>query len=156
MIEQSLVYIHSTKPPRRFVDCGTLVEGGYVATCRHVWRLATAEQNADAALEVEVEYPRAYQEGTAKKTRARLADNCERAAGPAPDLVLLQPNDIPAEAMTLQLAREDKFESGSGYALIGLAGRDRSKPAIPEDVRIDGKIANHRNARGLRQFYWHR
>jgi predicted negative regulator of RcsB-dependent stress response len=152
MIEQSLVYVHSTKPPRRFVGCGTLVEGGYVATCRHVWRLATAEQNADVELEVEIEYPRAYQEGVAKRTRARLADNCERAAGPAPELVLLLPNDIPPEAMTLQLAREDKFESGTGYALIGLAGRDRSNPTIPEDVRIDAKIANHRNARGLRQF----
>jgi hypothetical protein len=44
MIEQSLVYIHSTTPAPRFVGCGTLVEGGYVATCRHVWRMAVGEQ----------------------------------------------------------------------------------------------------------------
>src|SRR5689334_7650570 len=111
MIEQSLVYIFSTKSARRFIGCGTLIEGGYIATCRHVSRLATAGQSTDDA-EVEIEYPRAYQDGAAKKTRARLADGCEQDAGPAPDLVLLLPEDIPPETMTLQLAREDKFESG--------------------------------------------
>jgi tetratricopeptide (TPR) repeat protein len=66
--------------------------------------------------------------------------------------VLLLPAEIPSETMTLQLAREDKFESGPGFALIGLAGRDKTNLHIPEDVRIDGKIADHRNSKGLRQF----
>src|SRR5580693_102638 len=153
MIEQSLVYIYSTKPTRRFVGCGTLVEGGYIVTCRHVLRLAVgASRPPEGELALEIEYPRAYRGDVAFRTSASLADGCEGTHGPAPDLVLLLPAEIPTETMTLQLAREDKFESGSGFALIGLAGRDKTNPHIPEDVRIDGKIADHRNAKGLRQF----
>ncbi len=51
MIEQALVYLYSVQPTRRFVGCGVLVEGGYVATCVAVndrkclevaWRLVFA------------------------------------------------------------------------------------------------------------------
>jgi hypothetical protein len=51
MIEQALVYIYSMNPARRFIGCGALVEGGYVATCRHVWRMATEAAKAEAAAE---------------------------------------------------------------------------------------------------------
>jgi tetratricopeptide (TPR) repeat protein len=153
MIEQSLVYIYSTKTQRRFVGCGTLVEGGYIVTCRHALRMAVGESRPAAGeLALEIEYPRAYRGDVTFRTSASLADGCEGMQGPAPDLVLLLPAEIPPETMTLQLAREDKFESGSGFALIGLAGREKTNPHIPEDVRIDGKIADHRNAKGLRQF----
>src|SRR5205085_1015988 len=144
MIEQSLVYIHSTMPARRFVGCGTLVEGGYVATCRHVWRMATeaaAKKQPDTALTVEIEYPRTYQDEATVKSPASLAHNCQETGGPSPDLVLLQPVTMPSDLMTLQLATDARFESGPGYALIGLAGRDPNNPNVPEDVRIDGKIA---------------
>lgn len=153
MIEQSLVYIYSTKPQRRFVRCGTLVEGGYIVTCRHVLRMAVGESRPpEGELALEIEYPRAYRGDVTFRTSARLADGCESTQGPAPDLVLLLPTEIPAESMALQLAREDKFESGPGFALIGLAGRDKANPHTPEDVRVDGKIADHRNAKRLRQF----
>src|SRR3954471_24074248 len=36
VIESALIYIHALPPAKRFVGCGALVEGGYVATCRHV------------------------------------------------------------------------------------------------------------------------
>jgi hypothetical protein len=155
MIEQSLVYIHSTKPARRFVGCGTLVEGGYVATCRHVWHMATdaaAKAAPGEPARVEIEYPRAYQNGGTVRSAAHLADVCDVKQGQALDLVLLQPDLRPENTMELQLAVQEKFEAGAAYALIGLAGRDKTRPDVPEDVRIDGKIADHKNARGLRQF----
>ncbi|MGH6985072.1 MAG: trypsin-like peptidase domain-containing protein, partial [Stellaceae bacterium] len=153
MIERSLVYIHSTRPHRRFIGCGALIEGGYIATCRHILRIATGESRpGEGELTLEIEYPRAYRGETTFRAGAKLADNCSDTHGPAPDLVLLLPDEIPNEAITLQLAHEDKFESGAGFALIGLAGRNAANPNAPEDVRIDGKIADHRNAKGLRQF----
>jgi hypothetical protein len=54
MIETALVYIHAVAPASRFVGCGALVEGGYIATCRHVWRMATGESNQ---ARVEIIYP---------------------------------------------------------------------------------------------------
>jgi tetratricopeptide (TPR) repeat protein len=155
MIEEGLVYIHSTRPTRRFVGCGALVEGGYVATCRHVWRMATEGQvkvAPDQLLDVEIEYPRLRSGGVTIKSLAWLVDACEGEGHPPPDLVLLLPADIPSGVMTLQLARGERFEVGSGFALAGLTGRDPKKPNTPQDMRIDGTIADHRNADGLRQF----
>ena len=80
MIEGALVYIYAIKPTRHFVGCGTLVEGGFVATCRHVWRNATEdtedEESSDELI-VEIEYPRSRREGTAETHMARLADACD-------------------------------------------------------------------------------
>jgi hypothetical protein len=39
-IETALVHIHSLADPENFIGCGAIVEGGYIATCRHVWRKA--------------------------------------------------------------------------------------------------------------------
>ena len=156
MIEQSLVYIHSATPPHRFVGCGTLVEGGYIATCRHVWRIATAtsspveQENSPA---VQIEFPYTHENGATVRTLARLADGCEATEGQSPDLALLLPEHIPnSDVMALQLAAHERFEFGPGYAIAGLAGRDQSKPNLPEDVRIEGTIANFKNAKGTRQF----
>jgi hypothetical protein len=122
MIEQGLVYIHSIKPARRFVGCGALVEGGYVATCRHVWRMATdaaARAEPNQPLNVEVEFPRARQEGGGTVRRAaRLVDACDSAAKPAPDLVLLLPEEIPtAGVMRLRLASHERFQVDGGMRL---------------------------------------
>src|SRR5580698_3469654 len=153
MIEHSLVYIYATKPQRRFIGCGALVEGGYVATCRHVLRMATGESRpGEGALSIEIEYPRAFRGDSVLRVGAKLADNCGDNLGPPPDLVLLLPDEIPDQAITLQLAHEDRFESGTGFALIGLTGRDVTNPHTPEDIQINGRIADHRNAKGLRQF----
>jgi tetratricopeptide (TPR) repeat protein len=155
MIEQSLVYIHSTKPTRRFVGCGTLVEGGYVATCRHVWRMATEGQikaQSSEPLEVEIEYPRSFKNDTTIRSIAHLAHGCEEERGQAPDLVLLKPHDIPSGVMTLQTAAHDRFQVGNGYAIAGLRGLDQSNANTVRDIRIEGEIADHMAADGLRQF----
>jgi tetratricopeptide (TPR) repeat protein len=156
MIEQGLVYIHSVKPARRFVGCGALVEGGYVATCRHVWRMATdaaAKAEPNEPLTVEVEYPRSRQDGggTVRRT-ARLVDACDAAANPTPDLVLLLPDEIPsAGVMKLQLATHERFQVGDGYAIAAIA-RDEKSPDTPRDVKIPGAIADHEDTSGRREF----
>src|SRR5260370_6591330 len=154
MIEQALVYIHSAKPARRFVGCGALVEGGYVATCRHVWRMATGAVKAEPnqPLRVEVEYPRSRQDGGTVRRPAQLVDACEGLANPSPDLVLLLPDEIPTIGVTiLQLASHDRFQVGEGYAIAGLV-RDEKKPSAPRDVKIPGTIADHEDTDGRREF----
>jgi tetratricopeptide (TPR) repeat protein len=154
MIEQALVYIYSMNPARRFVGCGALVEGGYVATCRHVWRMATgaAKAEANGPLRVEVEYPRAREDGGVVRRPARLADACESATDPPPDLVLLLPDEIPVAGVTiLRLASHERFQAGPGYAIAGLI-RDEKKPNTPRDARIPGTIADHEDADGRREF----
>jgi len=115
MIETGLVYVHSTKLTKRFVGCGAIVEGGYVATCRHVWRMATelaAKADPNEPPAVEIEYPRSWQDRATIRHKATLIDECEGADGPAPDLVLLMPEGIPSGVMALQLAAHERFEVG--------------------------------------------
>lgn len=155
MIETSLVYIHATGPTRRFVGCGALVEGGYVATCRHVWRMATepaATTNPDQPLEVEIEFPGSWQDGVTIRRTASLALSCERSDGPAPDLVLLMPEAIPGNVIPLQLATENRFEVGEGYARAGLKGLDKNRPDDVQDIEIRGEIAEAPRFDGRRQF----
>jgi tetratricopeptide (TPR) repeat protein len=152
MIEQALVYIHSVSPARRFVGCGALVEGGYIATCRHVWRMATSAATAEpnGPVTVEIEYPRTRQDGGTVRRPARLVDACEGGSGPPPDLVLLRPEEIPiAGATILRLASQERFQVGRGYAIAGLV---RDKPNAPRDVKIQGTIADHEDADGRREF----
>jgi tetratricopeptide (TPR) repeat protein len=155
VIETGLVYIHSIKPAGRFVGCGALVEGGYVATCRHVWRMATeaaAKQNADEPLEVEIEYPRSREAGATIKSSARLADGCEGVVDPSPDLVLLLPTNIPSGVMTLQLAASERHEVGEGHIHAGLVRRYQNRSDEIRDVRIAGTIAELKGSDGRRQF----
>jgi hypothetical protein len=151
MVEQSLVYIHSVKPARRFVGCGVLIEGGYVATCRHVWDMATdAAANVEPGqpLRVEVEYPRSKQDGGTVRRPAQLVDACKTGANPALDLVLLLPEEIPnAGVTTLQLASHERFQVGEGYAIAGLV-REEKKPNTPRDAKIKGGPFNSEVQRG--------
>ena len=73
MIETALVYIRKPSTAAGFVGCGVLIEGGYLATCRHVWAAAAAVPPGDAP-EVVIEYPHARQDGHTVRSRARLAD----------------------------------------------------------------------------------
>ena len=148
MIEQALVYIYSVDPVRRFIGCGALVEGGYLATCRHVWRDA-AKPDAGGSLTAEIEYPRARENGGPVRRTAQLADSCEVAADTPPDLVLLRPDGVPAAgARTLTLASHERFQSGPGYAIAGLLRGS----AAPRDARIPGTIAGHEDSTGRREF----
>jgi len=154
MVEQALVYIYSAAPERRFVGCGALIEGGYVATCRHVWRMATGAQKAEpnGSLRVEVEFPWSREDGHAVRRPAELVDACEGRPGLSPDLVLLLPDEIPIAGVTvLQLAAHERFQVGQGYAIAGLI-RDKQKQNAPRDAKIRGSIADHESADGRRQF----
>ena len=126
-----------------------------MATCRHVWKMATdaaAKSEPSEPLRVEVEYPRVLREGTALRSPAHLADACESDAG-SPDLVLLQPDEIPVTgAMVLQLAIKEGNEIGEGFAIAGVKGRDSNNPGTVRDLRVGGTIDDHINARDLRQF----
>ena len=157
MIEHSLVYIHATKPTRRFVGCGALVEGGYVATCRHVWKMATeaaAKSEPSEPLRVEVEYPHALRNGVPTRYPAQIADACENdASSPHLDLVLLQPDDVPfGNTMVLQIAVKEGLEVGNGFAIAGVTGRNPNNPGAVRDLRVSGIIHDHIHMGGLRQF----
>jgi tetratricopeptide (TPR) repeat protein len=155
MIEQSLVYIYTATPARRFVGCGALVEGGYVATCRHVWRMATeniAKTQPGAALAVEIEYPYSWEDSARVTTLGRMVDSCDGAPGPTPDLVLLMPDFIPHGLIPLILPPEHRFEVGDGYAFAGLRGLDSNNPTAVQEVTVEGKIAVPLRSDGRRQF----
>lgn len=156
MVETGLVYIYSISPARAFRGCGALLEGGYVATCRHVWRIAApaGRPPSNEPAEVEIEFPRRKDnQGIAFKSRASLADSCEGLEVPAPDLVLLKPLDIPSGVETVPLARHHSSEVGAAYALAGLKGLDENKPSFVRDVPIKGEIADYKDAsEGMRKF----
>jgi hypothetical protein len=151
MIETGLVYIYSVSPARPFKGCGALLEGGYIATCRHVWRIAApAGQPPEVEPEVEIEFPFGTKEKVgggdkyvAPARRARLADACVVLDGTAPDLVfltLVEPRSQPSGVMWLQPAAHDRFETGAGFAHAGLIGRDKANPSRVSDVRVKGEI----------------
>jgi tetratricopeptide (TPR) repeat protein len=151
MIETGLVYIYSLSPARAFKGCGALLEGGYVATCRHVWRIAAP---AGQKPEVEIVFPRTRdKQGALVASRASMADDCEGLEVSAPDLVLLKPLDIPAGVEAVPLSRHRSSEVGAAYVLAGLMGLDENKPKFVRDVPINGKIADYKDAaEGMRKF----
>jgi hypothetical protein len=144
--------VYSITPTRRFVGCGALVEGGYVATCRHVWAEAVKGQPDGA--EVEIEYPHAaWEKGAVPRRSAALADACNRTDGPPPDLVLLSPNEIPGGVMTLPVAVDDRFQVGAGYAHAGRAEVNaRGEVVSLRDLDITGEVRAGRSADDRRQF----
>jgi len=164
MIETGLVYIYSVSPARAFKGCGALLDGGYIATCRHVWRIAVPAGQApsDQSAEVEIEFPFGTKERAgdgdkyvAPSRRARLADACEVVDGTAPDLVflrLIEPPAQPSGVMWLQPAAHERFETGAGFAHAGLIGRDKANPSRVGDVRVKGEIVDFMDAEGRRQF----
>jgi tetratricopeptide (TPR) repeat protein len=130
-----------------------LVEGGYIATCRHVWRIATeaaAKIESNIPLQVEVEYPRSRQDDGTERRRAGLVDACNVSGGLPPDLVLLLPDTIPTSGVrVLPLASHERFEVGDGYAITA---RVEDNPNSPRDVKIKGSIADHQDTNGRREF----
>lgn len=146
MIETGLVYIYSISPARAFRGCGALIEGGYVATCRHVWRIAApaGQPPSNEPTEVEIEFP-FVRDMDISTSRATFADSCEDAEGKAPDLVLLLPDTVPSGVMTLQLATKERFETGASRAHTYLESRKRYST-------VGGRIDTEAGQDGLRQF----
>jgi tetratricopeptide (TPR) repeat protein len=144
MIETSLVHIYHIDAPGEFIGCGAMVEGGYIATCRHVWR----DAGGDTREAVTVAFPRSLDDnGDPVRATAVLVDACDKDQdGRPPDLVLLRVEDTFPRGMELQIARHERFEYGPGFALAVLPSRGLS------DELIDGVIVQHVNNRGLRRF----
>jgi hypothetical protein len=144
MIETSLVHIYSMATPEQFVGCGAMVEGGYIATCRHVWHDAGGDEHGA----VTVAFPRSRDgDGDPVRATARLVDACDKDQdGRAPDLVLLRAEEPSPRGLELQIARQERFEHGPGFAIAVLPSRGLS------DEQIDGVIVQHVNNRGLRRF----
>jgi tetratricopeptide (TPR) repeat protein len=154
MVETSLVYIHRTRPTKAFVGCGVVLAGDLIATCRHVWRDATAGfADTDSEPKAEVEFPQFWRDGAHVTSGASLADPCRAEPhGPEPDLVLLQPDVIPEDALRLSPASMERFETGDGYAYAGLPGRDAANPSQVQEVTVPGVIASPLRGDRRRQF----
>ena len=131
-----------------------LIEGSLIATCQHVWREATRAAAGSPFFVVEIEYPRARVGGMPFRGTARLADSCEdiEIADPVPDLVLLEPDQIPSGVMTLQLAAQERLEVGRGYVHARLARTDPQGSVIWVDAFPKGQIDLRQTDDGLRQF----
>jgi tetratricopeptide (TPR) repeat protein len=140
MTDTALVYIRKADETREFAGCGALIEGPYIATCRHVWRDAEGDLNGG----VIVEFPRSLDGGGAPKRQSvGMADACN-AMTPAPDLVLLSVGQLPAGVYPLPVATEDRFETGSGRI-------HAFKKSKNSDVFVNGTIQQGTTAKGLRQ-----
>jgi len=152
MIETGLVYIYSVKPTKHFIGCGVLIEGGYVATYRHVWRMATANAEWEAGEQptIEIRYP--FSKAELIQSSAAMVDACQGLDRPDPDLVLLEPDEIPDGVMSVPLAREDRFQVGEGRIVAALKGRVAGDPNAVSDVEVRGEIAGFVRSDGRRQF----
>lgn len=136
MIEASLVHIHMLGQDGQFVGCGALVEGGYLATCRHVWRDAGGPDAKDGA--VKIIFPQLYENGVPAERTATLADSCDMdELGRRPDLVLLSVVELPTAAAlsTLSVVRDRDFEHGEAQAFARIPTREL-------DIPIGGTIAD--------------
>ena len=145
MIETSLVHIYPLDDRDTFVGCGAIVEGGYIATCRHVWRDAGGDAADNGS--VTIVFPRSFEEdGGAVACRADLEDLCDDAGARAPDLVVLRPAKLPNDVYQLPIARHERFEIGEAFAIAVLPSRDF------RDEAIEGGVSQHVNGRGQRRF----
>ena len=141
-LETSLVHVCHAADPGQFVGCGAIVEGGYIATCRHVWRDAGGATGA-----VVIVFPRSLKEDRKPLTcSAHLADECNDVEGKTPDLVLLLPETMPSDMMILQIARQERLEIGEAFAQAVLRSWGF------RDVPIRGVIDDFINDRGERCF----
>ncbi len=140
LTETALVYIRKADESKSFIGCGAVIEGPYVATCRHVWRDADGEANGG----VIVEFPLFQREdGELTQESAQVAYACDTES-PLPDLVLLGVERLPPGVMALSVSPEERFETGAGriHAYI---------PSRAMDVFVKGVIEEGTVALGLRQ-----
>ena len=115
--------------------------------------LTEAGEGADALTVIEIEFPHAQDEkGAPLRSRATLIDDCSRAGGKPPDLVLIEPGSIPHMLARLRPASDERFEVDDGHAHVGVIGRDKANPASLFDRDVSGKISKGKDLRGLRQF----
>jgi tetratricopeptide (TPR) repeat protein len=104
----SLIYISELGKPESIIGCGAVIEGPYIATCRHVWRDALGTANGL----VTVLFPFFRSEGGATySVDAAIKDEFEYHTPPL-DFVLLGVNSLPDGLYPSLLATEEAFEVG--------------------------------------------
>jgi tetratricopeptide (TPR) repeat protein len=139
-----LVHIYHVDAPEQLIGCGAMVEGGYIATCRHVWK----DAGGDDRETVTVAFPYALENRKPALRLATLADACETAPDePEADLVLLRVADTPAKlrGAGLHITRDADFESGDAYAFAWIGTKEKNVP-------VDGRIASVVDDEGVRNF----
>jgi tetratricopeptide (TPR) repeat protein len=139
-----LVHIYHVDAPEQLIGCGAMVEGGYIATCRHVWQ----DAGGDKRESVMVAFPYALENKKPALRPATLADACETDPDePDVDLVLLRVADTPAKlrGAGLKITRDADFESGDAYAFAWIGTKEKNVP-------VDGRIASVVDDEGLRNF----
>ncbi len=123
MIDTTLVYIRTADDDNVFIGCGSVVEGPFIVTCRHVWRDAKGDENG----EVTIVFPRSRdEEGELIPIPGVLGHSCDEIK-PKPDLVILSlKNPTPENVDHAGIATSQQFETGNGgtHAFISSRGRD--------------------------------
>jgi hypothetical protein len=143
MEEAALVHILSATPPHAFIGCGVVIEGGLIATCRHVWR--DALKGAAEGAQPMAEFPRV--DGDARRQALRLAAACDHQA-PPPDLVLLEPAALPSGTPALLLATTRPSEVGNAACRARLS-RGTGHWA---EITVPGTLDAALDPEGRRQF----
>ena len=151
MIETALVYIRTNDEAKKFIGCGTLVEGPFLATCRHVWRDAGGDEHGG----VIVEFYRATAKSEAKEALATLASSCSDEVDADIDLVLLDVASIAKGHEALRVIAEPEFETGDGFThafLPGVVDAATVEPRGGQDRPVHGKIGRSLSGNGTRAF----
>ena len=150
-VNRALVYILGDADARP-VGCGALVEGRFVATCRHVWEDARrASADGDTVI---VQYPYADAANGASSHPAVLADDCRADENPALDLVLLIGEPAPADVPMLPLPARPGVEHGDAYAHAYFARLDDTRD-FPGRISPSVTAKGHRNFSGETEAqYW--
>ncbi len=147
MTDSALILIHASGARTGFIGCGVLIEGGFIATCRHVWADATAEGST-----AEAEFPRAWEGGQPARCGLTLADACHSATGPSPDLVLLRPKMFPKGVFALQLAMHHQFETGAAEAQAMVERPHEGGDNPWQEVTVKGELDDRLGPDERRQF----
>ena len=136
MIEESLVYICADAAGKKHIGCGVTIEGGLIATCRHVWAKA-----GDSPF---VRFPRVNSAEALQ--RLTLIDDCEDEGDP-PDCVLLRPALMPNGVLPVSLALKDRLETGEAECCAYLQRNKNWR-----EVLVRGTIYEAKGTDGRRQF----
>jgi tetratricopeptide (TPR) repeat protein len=136
MIEESLVYICADAAGKEHIGCGVTIEGGLIATCRHVWR--------DAGPAPYVHFPRINSDEALQPLT--LVDDCQDEGAP-PDCVLLRPSRMPNGIPQVHLAIKDNLETGEAQCYANL-----QRESTWQEVLVRGTISETKRRDGRRQF----
>ena len=136
MIEESLVYICADAAGKEHIGCGVTIEGGLIATCRHVWAKA-----GDSPF---VRFPRVNSAEALQ--RLTLVDDCQDEGDP-PDCVLLRPALMPSGVLPVSLALKDRLETGEAECCAYLQRNKNWR-----EVLVRGTIYETKGPDGRRQF----